>query len=50
MSEFKRAARNPWRELSGIKTSMPLSAVTVRRGTYSPTVSTQNAQEVVVLD
>lgn len=49
-SDFKRAARNPWRELSGVKTSIPLSAVTVRRGTNSPALLIQSAQEVVVLD
>ena len=46
-TDFKRAARNPWRGLN-VKTSMPLSAVIANRSSPAPT--SQPSQEVVVLD
>ncbi|KAL8589761.1 hypothetical protein ACOMHN_027269 [Nucella lapillus] len=48
-SDFKRTARNPWRSVN-VKTSMPLSAITVSRERSSPALNAQPASEVVVLD
>ncbi|XP_076442315.1 metastasis-associated protein MTA3-like isoform X2 [Babylonia areolata] len=48
-TDFKRAARNPWRALN-VKTTMPMSAMITPRERSSPALASLPSQEVVVLD